>query len=112
MKKSKHHTTRHCVSTSSRKHVRRVLASSRERGLALLAPRKRGRPMFVASSYQSAIFDYIQYETGHLVVEAVAGSGKSTTLVEAAKLLPSTSRALFAAFNNHIAKELGEKLQA
>ncbi len=68
--------------------------------------------MFVASSYQQAIFDYIRYETGHLVVEAVAGSGKSTSLVEAAKLLPPTAKALFAAFNNHIAKELGEKLLA
>ncbi len=68
--------------------------------------------MFVPSKYQQAIFDYIRYETGHLVVEAVAGSGKSTSLVEAAKLLPPTAKALFAAFNNHIAKELGEKLQA
>src|SRR6266568_4336976 len=66
---------------------------------------------FTPSKYQQDVFDFISNQRGHLVVEAVAGSGKSTTLVQAAQLLPYGCKALFAAFNNHISKELGEKLR-
>jgi DNA helicase-2/ATP-dependent DNA helicase PcrA len=42
-------------------------------------------------------------------VNAVAGSGKTTSLVQAARLL--TAQALFVAFNKHIAEELPARLQ-
>lgn len=65
--------------------------------------------MLNPSPYQKAIFEFITSGRGDLVVEAVAGSGKTTTLVEASKLL-GTNSALFLAFNSHIAKELGGRL--
>jgi DNA helicase-2/ATP-dependent DNA helicase PcrA len=65
--------------------------------------------VFTPSPYQAAIFNFIQHGTGNAIVDAVAGSGKSTTLVQAAKLLP-TRNALFCAFNKHIEQELKAKL--
>ena len=66
---------------------------------------------FAPSTYQTAIFQWVTDETGHALVDAAAGAGKSTTLVRAAALLPKRTKALFCAFNRHIAKELGEKLK-
>lgn len=63
---------------------------------------------FQPSSYQAAIFDWILFGEGDAVVSAVAGSGKTTTLVQAAKLL--RDEALFLAFNKHITEELGRRL--
>lgn len=73
------------------------------------------------SPYQQAIFDFIQAGRGSAVVIAVAGSGKTTTIVEAAKrlmsdpkfgLLASSNRfsATFVAFNKSIADELKLRL--
>lgn len=61
------------------------------------------------SKYQTAIFDWVQGGKGNAVVNAVAGSGKTTTLVEVAKRLNDQS-AIFLAFNKHIADELGNRL--
>jgi len=43
---------------------------------------------FKASKFQAAIFDWLVFGTGHGVVEAVAGSGKTTTCVQAVRYLP------------------------
>jgi DNA helicase-2/ATP-dependent DNA helicase PcrA len=64
---------------------------------------------FVPSEYQKAIFDFIVEGKGDAMVSAVAGSGKTTTLVEGAKYL-STQSAVFFAFNKHIAEELSRRL--
>lgn len=64
---------------------------------------------FKPSVYQQAVFDWVKNGRGDAVVEAVAGSGKTTTLVQAASLL-NTSKATFLAFNKHVAKELQERL--
>lgn len=64
--------------------------------------------MFTPSPYQQAIFDYIEHGTGNLVVNAVAGAGKTTTLVQAAQLIKG--KGLFLAFNKHIADELAGRL--
>lgn len=64
---------------------------------------------FKPSAYQQAIFDWVTNGRGDAVVQAVAGSGKTTTLVQAAKLL-NTKKATFVAFNKHVAKELQERL--
>ena len=61
------------------------------------------------SSYQIAIWDHVRIGRGHAVVNAVAGSGKSTTIVQAAKLI--SGEGLFLAFNKSIADELGAKLK-
>lgn len=57
-----------------------------------------------ASEYQVSIFNWILNGSGDAVVNAVAGAGKTTTLVEAAALVKGT--ALFVAFNVHIKDEL------
>ncbi len=62
------------------------------------------------SIYQLALFDYIQNGTGSAVISAVAGSGKTTSIVEACRRLPSTARVLFLAFNVSIVNELKGRL--
>ena len=59
---------------------------------------------------QLAIFDCIENSENHLIVNAGAGTGKTTTIVEAANRLPNGVKAAFLAFNKPIAEELGEKL--
>lgn len=59
----------------------------------------------VWSPYQDAIFTFAQHGTGNGVVKAVAGSGKTTTMVEAMRRVPTGSK-LFLAFNKSIAEEL------
>jgi DNA helicase-2/ATP-dependent DNA helicase PcrA len=66
--------------------------------------------MFQPSKYQTDIFDFIATGTGDAVVDAVPGSGKTTTCVEASKRLKTRS-ALFCAFNKHIADELKTRLE-
>lgn len=62
------------------------------------------------SAYQEAIFRFVEGGVGHGVVKATAGSGKTTTLVEAAYRLPKGTRSCFLAFNTHTAKELQRRL--
>lgn len=87
-----------------------------------LTKKKRGRkkkvvepaqiiPGFVPSKYQQDIFDFIQHGTGNSVINALAGSGKTSTIVNAVKLIPPTCNALFIAFNKEIVKELEKKLE-
>jgi superfamily I DNA/RNA helicase len=61
------------------------------------------------SSYQKNIFEFIEHKQGNLVVEACAGSGKSTTLIKCIDLLPSNTKILLTAFNNDIVNELKKK---
>ncbi len=62
------------------------------------------------NKYQEDIFAFIETGTGHGIVEAVAGSGKTTTIVEAANRIPRDKSAIFVAFNKHIAEALQDKL--
>jgi DNA helicase-2/ATP-dependent DNA helicase PcrA len=59
------------------------------------------------STYQQAIFSFIENETGSAVVEAVAGSGKSTTIVEGNNRAKGSK--IFLAFNKMIAEELKDR---
>lgn len=63
---------------------------------------------YAPSTFQAKIFDWIETGRGHAVVEAVAGSGKTTTIVSAAKLIRGSG--LFVAFNKSIADLLASKL--
>lgn len=65
---------------------------------------------YKASDYQIAIAKWVCNGTGHAMVNAVAGSGKTSTLVDLVAPLLWGS-ALFCAFNKHIAVELGAKLR-
>lgn len=65
---------------------------------------------FKPSKYQRAVYTYITKGKGNVVIDAVAGSGKSTTIVNALKLIPSDKRVLFLAFNKSIVEELKRKV--
>lgn len=70
---------------------------------------------FTPSSYQQAIFDFLRDGSGHGLVTAVAGSGKSTTLLEATKIIREgnmKARILLLAFNRSIRNELEAKVRA
>jgi superfamily I DNA/RNA helicase len=66
----------------------------------------------VFSDYQLDIFDSIENKDSNIVINAVAGSGKTTTIVEACKRLEEDERnVIFLAFNNHIADKLKVELK-
>ncbi len=62
------------------------------------------------SKYQQDIFGAVITKTNDVAVEATAGSGKTTTIVEAAKLIPYGKKSIFVAFNKGIVIELKSKL--
>lgn len=58
------------------------------------------------SEYQKRFFKELVYTNNNIVISAVAGSGKTTTIVEGMKLLPKDKKIIFLAFNNSIVNEL------
>lgn len=63
------------------------------------------------SPFQNAIFEEVASGgTANVVVLARAGSGKTTTVVEAMKHVPAGSRVLFCAFNKRIQQELASRI--
>lgn len=61
------------------------------------------------SEQQRSIFDWFETGSGHLVVRARAGTGKTTTILEGINRAPERN-ILLAAFNKRIATELETKL--
>jgi ssDNA-binding Zn-finger/Zn-ribbon topoisomerase 1 len=61
---------------------------------------------------QNDVFAFVETGEGHGVVEAVAGSGKTTTIVEALNHTDPTKTVGFVAFNKHIATELKRRAPA
>ena len=61
------------------------------------------------SHYQEKIFEYIGGASGHLVVEAAAGSGKTSTLVKSLEYIPLDKKVLMTAFNRDIVSVLTKK---
>jgi len=59
------------------------------------------------SPMQEAIYHAVQYNSDNLSIEAVAGSGKTTTILHAMNRV--SGRVLFLAFNRSIANELAER---
>ncbi len=66
---------------------------------------------FTPSPYQEKIFDFIQHGVGNAVISACAGSGKTSSIINAMKFIPESKKCLFLAFNKSIAEELTEKLK-
>jgi superfamily I DNA/RNA helicase len=60
------------------------------------------------SKYQTTIFEEAEYGTGHVMINATAGSGKTFTLIEIMKRIKG--KAIFVAFNKSIADDLGKKV--
>lgn len=65
---------------------------------------------FKPSEHQQNIYDFIENGTQNGVVSAVAGSGKTTTLVHAIDKIPLNKSILFMAFNKSIATELSNRI--
>lgn len=65
---------------------------------------------FKPSEHQQNIYDFIENGTQNGVVSAVAGSGKTTTLVHAIDKIPLNKSILFMAFNKSIAIELSNRI--
>jgi superfamily I DNA/RNA helicase len=63
-----------------------------------------------ATKEQERIFTFIKKRPENILIEAFAGCGKTTTIVEAVKLLPKDANVLFLAFNKHIQEELKTRL--
>lgn len=63
------------------------------------------------SKYQLAIFDFFKNSTDSVVINASAGSGKTTTMAECAKMASRQGdKSLFCCFNKSIATELQSKM--
>lgn len=58
------------------------------------------------SPYQQAIYTFLETGTGNAIVEAVAGSGKTTTILECCNRIPKGKTSIMLAFNKTIAEEL------
>lgn len=62
------------------------------------------------SKYQEAIYEVLKNDKCNIVVDAKAGSGKTTTIVNAMSLIPDGARVAMIAFNVSIKKELEARL--
>jgi len=64
-------------------------------------------PKFIPSPQQAAFFDWIQNGTGSCVLEAVAGAGKTTTLIRGLRFM--AGNVFFGAYNKKISDEIKAK---
>ena len=64
----------------------------------------------IPSKYQSNIYDVAKNTQHNIAVLATAGSGKTSTIIEIAKLLPSYKKSIFLAFNKSIVEELRSRI--
>lgn len=62
------------------------------------------------SPQQAAFHDWIEHGTGSTLLTAVAGSGKSTTIVRSLERIPESKNVLILAFNHDVAAEMREKI--
>ena len=78
-----------------------------------IIPENFTQKVYQPSEQQLAVYDWVENGTGHAMVIAVAGSGKTTTLIECFKRIVRTGRkVLFLAFNKKIMKEIRRKVEA
>ncbi|MET0466022.1 MAG: UvrD-helicase domain-containing protein [Chitinophagaceae bacterium] len=60
---------------------------------------------------QHQIFRFVRDGKGHGIIDAVAGAGKTTTIMECARLVADKSSILFCAFNNSIVSEISQRFR-
>jgi DNA helicase-2/ATP-dependent DNA helicase PcrA len=72
--------------------------------------RRRKKDPVELDQNQQRVKDFIKTGRGSAIVVAVAGSGKTTTIVACANELPTNISATFVAFNKNIVNELNERL--
>jgi len=62
------------------------------------------------SPYQKAVFEDVAHGTGHTIIEAFAGSAKTTTIVESLKHIDPKLSVFFSAFNKRIVDEISSRV--
>jgi len=67
-------------------------------------------PVLKASLQQMGFYDWVKNDTGSCVLEAVAGAGKTTTLINALSMMKGSK--FFGAFNKKIVEEIAAKVTA
>jgi superfamily I DNA/RNA helicase len=65
---------------------------------------------FKPTPEQERIFLFTKKRPENILIKAYAGAGKTSTIVEAVKLLPKDKSIMFLAFNKHIQEELKTRL--
>lgn len=65
---------------------------------------------FIPSKFQQKIFDTIKFTDKNIAIEATAGSGKTTTIIESLKYIPKFKKTAFLSFSNTIVDELKERV--
>ena len=66
--------------------------------------------MIKPSKYQKDIYDVFCETEENINISAVAGSGKTTVLIQLLQFIPDDKHALFVAFNNSIVDELKTRI--
>lgn len=69
------------------------------------------KPKLVWSPYQKDVFKAVAQHPGDIVVAALAGSSKTTSLVESLRYIPANKKVLVTAFNKEIQKELEKRIK-
>lgn len=64
----------------------------------------------IPSKYQKEIFNFVRTGTGNCVINAVAGSGKTTTIIGSLRFIPTDKSTIFLAFNKSIVEEIKLKV--
>lgn len=67
---------------------------------------------YVPTPEATAIFTEIELGTGNIVIEAVAGAGKTTNIIEALNYIDEDLKILMCSFTTEAAKQLGDKIKA
>lgn len=67
---------------------------------------------FQPTQAQANIYDFVKNGAGNGIIEAVAGAGKTTTLMGCVDYLPKLQDVLYCAFNTSIRKEIQKKFHS
>ncbi len=69
-----------------------------------------GDKQFEASEYQDKIFHAVEKGVGNLIINAAAGSAKTTTIVNAIRYISPLKKVLFVAFNKDIVSKIKQSI--
>jgi superfamily I DNA/RNA helicase len=64
---------------------------------------------YTPTQAQQQIYDFVKNGTGNGIIDAVAGAGKTTTLIECVEYIQDPHDVLYCAFNTSIRKEIHKK---
>ncbi|MBQ3917685.1 MAG: AAA family ATPase, partial [Bacteroidales bacterium] len=58
---------------------------------------------------QKTIYEFVEHGVGNGIIDAVAGAGKTSTLMGCVEHIPNINDVLYCAFNTSIRKEIQKK---